>query len=71
MKKKFEQPEPKAALDGAFSQVLGQPVVIKFLTEDVISNAASNSSKTSSGETDDTEALLKMVTEELGGEISE
>jgi hypothetical protein len=41
MKKKFDKPEPKDALNSAFSQIIGQPVVIKFVTENQMSAAAS------------------------------
>jgi DNA polymerase-3 subunit gamma/tau len=68
-RRRFEKPQPKAAVDEAFSKAIGQSVIIRFLTE----TAASGAPKTGSGEqigTDNTDALIKYATEELGGEIT-
>jgi DNA polymerase-3 subunit gamma/tau len=72
LKKKFDQPEPRKALIEAFSQILGEPVVIKFYTEgDVPTSDAANapSSAEQAAANSGTEALLKMATEELGGQV--
>lgn len=74
MKEKFEKPKPKAALNNAFSQVLGKAVVVRFVTErDVGMNTRglSLSSSSTQDEKDSIGALIKVATEELGGEIVE
>jgi len=69
MKKRFDKPQPKAAIDNAFSEVLGKPVTVRFLSE----NEAQTSMSSGAGNNDDkdTNALLKVATEELGGTIAE
>lgn len=74
-KGRFEKPQPKAAIDEAFSHVLGRPVVIRFLSDKNMSVAvlAPGDMAGSSGqpdEGDDLQTLLKTA-EELGGKISD
>jgi DNA polymerase-3 subunit gamma/tau len=74
LKKKFDQPEPRKALIEAFSQILGEPVSVKFYTDgDVPASDAANapSQAEQSAANSGTEALLKMATEELGGQVAE
>lgn len=70
MKKRFEKAQPRAAIDHAFSTVLGQPVSVHFLSD----TEAGASAPSSSGDDDqapkeDTDALIKVATNELGGKI--
>ena len=72
MKKRFEKPQPRAAIDESFSSVLGQSVSVRFLSEnDVAGDGAVESSDDTNGVDVSTDALLKMATEELGGKIVE
>ncbi len=79
MKEKFEKPKPRENIDSVFSQVLGQTVIVKFLTDDDVglSSSAEAASQTTSYEDDtsagntNTDALLKIATEELGGQLIE
>ena len=71
MKKKFDKPEPKDALNEAFSRVIGQPVGIKFVTEDQISAAGASGQSVKKTAQQDTEALVKWATDELGGQITD
>lgn len=64
MKERFEKPKPSAALDEAFSKIIGQPVSVRFLSEAVVSGSLDENSAEQ-----DSVALLK-VAEELGGEIA-
>ena len=73
MKKRFDKPEPKSAINEAFSYILGQEVSVQFLTESEVP-ASSGDSVAGTGDgkqNDSTDALLKVATEELGGEIVE
>jgi hypothetical protein len=76
MKRRFEKPQPKAAINEAFSVILGRHVSVRFLSESEAKMAGS--ARTSDGgsgdepvEDEDIHALLKMATEELGGKIVE
>ena len=76
MKKRFEQPQPKAAINEAFSVILGQHVSVRFLSENEAKMAGSARTSDQLGgdellEDEDILALLKMATEELGGKIVE
>jgi DNA polymerase-3 subunit gamma/tau len=77
MKKKFEQPQPKANIDDVFSRLLGQPVNIRFWTETELSLSALPALADAPGdannpvEDDATDALIKLATEELGGKVVE
>jgi uncharacterized protein YcbX len=44
-KDRFEQPQPQAALNGVFSQTLGQAVMVRFISKEAVS-----ASKESKGE---------------------
>ncbi|MBN1219254.1 MAG: DNA polymerase III subunit gamma/tau [Anaerolineae bacterium] len=65
MKKRFEKPQPKMAIDEAFSQAIGQTVIIRFSTDEGVSYAQGQDD---GPEDKDVEELLK-VAEELGGKI--
>jgi DNA polymerase-3 subunit gamma/tau len=76
MKRRFEKPQPKAAINEAFSVILGQNVSVRFLSESEAKLAGSVRTSDQSGEGEPVEdedvlALLKMATEELGGKIVE
>jgi DNA polymerase III subunit gamma/tau len=76
MKRRFEKPQPKAAINEAFSVILGQNVSVRFLSDSEAKMAGSARTSDQSGgdepgEDEDTLALLKMATEELGGKIVE
>jgi DNA polymerase-3 subunit gamma/tau len=68
-KRRFERPQPKAAVDEAFSRAMGQSVIIHFLTE----TTASGTPETGDGEqpeADNSDALIKFTSEELGGQVA-
>ncbi len=74
MKGRFEKPQPQIAIDEAFSRAIGQPVMVRFLTESSLGAASTSVSagRQSAGHnvpTEGSQALVKMATEELGGEI--
>jgi len=76
MKRRFEKPQPRAAINEAFSVILGQNVSVRFLSESEAKMAGSVRTSAQSGEGEPVEdedvlALLKMATEELGGKIVE
>lgn len=73
MKKRFDKPQPRAAIDDAFSEVLGQTVAVRFLSESEVPISTSNTLAGSNAQDVDegADALLKMATEELGGQIVE
>jgi hypothetical protein len=76
MKNRFEMPQPKAAINEAFSVILGRNVSIRFLSESEAKMLGSGRSPGQAAETDtvedeDMHTLLKMATEELGGKIIE
>ena len=77
MKQRFDKPQPRAAIDEAFSQALGRNVSVRFVSDsEALGTAVSSDSAGSvaDGEQDvddNTDALLKMATEELGGEIAD
>jgi DNA polymerase-3 subunit gamma/tau len=77
MKKRFEKPQPRAAIDESFSNVLGQPVSVRFLSENEVAGDTPLESLERGDEGGvqmvdaNTDALLKMATEELGGKIIE
>nr|BAL58007.1 DNA polymerase III subunit gamma/tau [uncultured Chloroflexota bacterium] len=69
LKKRFEKPQPQAAINEAFSKAVGQKVIVRFVSEAV----APKVSSAGPGEEDediDSEALLK-VAQDLGGQIVE
>ncbi len=63
LKERFEKPKPTTALNEAFSQVIGMPVAVRFLSE-----KTATTSLTEGHEEQDHIALLK-VAEELGGKV--
>jgi DNA polymerase-3 subunit gamma/tau len=69
MKGKFEQPQPKRNIVDVFSRLLGQPVNVRFLTEKQLSGGGSSMPAGSDETQDELEALIKMATEDLGGEL--
>ncbi|MCB0168687.1 MAG: hypothetical protein KDI79_30955, partial [Anaerolineae bacterium] len=74
MKKKFEQPQPQTALNEAFSYALGQPVMVRFISDHDVaaSSPAGSANQMAEPSTEDSlEALLKVATDELGGKIVE
>jgi hypothetical protein len=77
MKQRFDKPQPREAINKAFSQALGHNVSVRFLSDDDDTAAADSteakvpSAEGGAGLDDSTDALLKMATEELGGEIAE
>jgi DNA polymerase-3 subunit gamma/tau len=77
MKGRFEKPQPKSAIDEVFSRVLGQPVTVRFLSENAVLSSSSPSSEgvqpplDASPVTDTgSEALIKVAIEELGGRMA-
>jgi hypothetical protein len=64
MKRRFEKPQPKTAIDVAFSQAIGTKVVVRFVTESV----SQSKSGSEPGVDQDAAELLK-VAEELGGKV--
>jgi len=70
LKRRFEKAQPRAAIDDAFARALGQRVSVHFLTEKEAATAPAEAGDETAGE-DETDALLKVATEELGGEIVE
>ncbi len=71
MKKKFDKPEPKEALNDAFSRVLGQKVVVKFVTENQLSAISATAEKQETSQQKDTDVLVTFARDELGGEITD
>ncbi|RMF03077.1 MAG: DNA polymerase III subunit gamma/tau [Chloroflexi bacterium] len=70
MKDKFEKPQPQATLDDVFSRALGQPVRLKFLLEsDAVAIGGPTTADADAGLEENTQALLKVATEELGGVV--
>jgi hypothetical protein len=65
MKRRFEKPQPKAAVDEAFSQVLGRAVMVHFLSEKNISGASQSNEQAND---ENIKALVKTA-EELGGKL--
>ncbi len=74
-KGRFEKPRPKAAIDDAFSRILGQAVVVRFFSEKNISLGGpaplefQGIGQESGNSEEDLQALLK-VAKDLGGEVS-
>lgn len=64
LKQRFEKPQPQAALDAAFSRIMGQPVKVRFLSEEEIPGATDPIEE--EDDTEQIEALVKTA-EELGG----
>jgi DNA polymerase-3 subunit gamma/tau len=62
LKNRFDKPKPQEAINQAFSQVIGQNVVVRFVVD------AESSTEKSEKVDEDAEALLK-VAEELGGKV--
>jgi len=72
MKEKFERPQPRINIGDVFSRQLRQPVQVHFLSESQASSSELSSASTEGDDQDmdeSTDALLKVATEELGGEI--
>ncbi len=71
LKKKFEQAQPQANIESVFSHQLGRTVRVNFLTDNeatvMLSAPSTPVNPPAAGETE--AALLKMMTEELGGQI--
>jgi hypothetical protein len=74
MKGRFEKPQPKAAIDQAFSDALGQPVTVHFISENMAAPLPAGTPNPVSGndQSADTnfDALLKVAIEELGGHVA-
>jgi DNA polymerase-3 subunit gamma/tau len=68
MKKRFEKPQPKAAVDEAFTEVLGRPVTVRFLSDQAVSPVSQANSAVPVDD-ENLEALVKAA-EELGGEVA-
>ena len=72
MKQKFEKPQPKANIDDVFSRALGRPVIVSFLVDNKVSSSSSDSTVNEEDEeAENTAALLRVATDELGGQIIE
>jgi DNA polymerase-3 subunit gamma/tau len=77
MKQRFDKAQPREAINKAFSQALGHNVSVRFLSDnDDTAAADETAAKGALAEgglelDESTDALLKMATEELGGEIVE
>ncbi len=72
MKSKFEKAQPRANIIDVFSRLLGRPVNVKFLSEEEIAAGSAGgapNAATDVKKNDETDALVKMMTEELGGRI--
>lgn len=67
MKRRFEKPQPKAAVDEAFSKAIGRAVVVHFLSDKTVPKASQTGSDTQTA-AENFEALVKAA-EELGGEV--
>ncbi len=65
MKQRFEKPQPQAAINETFSKAVGQPVVVRFLTDTAVSKPQDQ------GAEDQNLAALMKTAKELGGEIVE
>ncbi len=71
MKERFDKPQPKKAIDNAFSQVFGRSVAVHFISDTAISSSEVPTDSDKQNQADNTTVLLKVATEELGGEIIE
>lgn len=74
MKNRFEKPQPRAAIDNAFSRAIGQNVAVRFLSESSVtspSSAAPNAASSESAADTGSEALIKVAVEELGGQVAD
>jgi DNA polymerase-3 subunit gamma/tau len=65
MKQRFEKSQPQEAINSAFSQALGQPVLVRFLAEETVSQAARAQT------TDENLDALVKTAQELGGQVVE
>jgi DNA polymerase-3 subunit gamma/tau len=65
MKKRFEKPQPQAAINQAFSEAIGQPVMVRFLPDHIVSTPNNEQA-----DNQDLEALVKTA-EDLGGHVVE
>jgi DNA polymerase-3 subunit gamma/tau len=65
MKERFEKPKPQTAINEAFSQAIGQPVVVRFSSEGAVPSTGKGDEQEMDEEA---EALLK-VAEDLGGKV--
>lgn len=64
MRKRFEKPQPQTAINEAFSTAIGQKVVVRFLSENMVSRT-----KDQEGADEAIAALVKTA-EELGGQVA-
>jgi DNA polymerase-3 subunit gamma/tau len=71
MKGKFEQPQPKGNIVDVFSRLLGRPVNVRFLTEKQLAGSGGQTPAGSGEPQGEIEALVKMATEDLGGELNQ
>jgi DNA polymerase-3 subunit gamma/tau len=75
MKSRFEKPQPRAAIDNAFSQAIGQTVAVRFLTEKNVTSPTSTAVPGAEGSESaadvNSEALVKVAIEELGGQVAD
>ncbi|HMQ54842.1 MAG TPA: DNA polymerase III subunit gamma/tau [Anaerolineae bacterium] len=69
LKKKFEQPIPQKAVNEAFAQALGHSVVVHFLIDQEVAGPPTTHQTDLSLHNLDVDILVKVATEELGGEI--
>lgn len=69
LKKKFEQPIPQKAVNDAFAQALGHSVVVHFLIDQEVAGPPTTHQTDLSLHNIDVDILVKVATEELGGEI--
>jgi hypothetical protein len=65
MKKRFEKPQPQAAINQAFSEAIGQPVMVRFLPDHIVSTPNNEQA-----DNQDLEALVKTA-KNLGGHVVE
>ena len=63
LKGRFERPEPRGAINEVFSWAIGQPVVVRFISEDAVSKAKGEET------TDEDLAALLKTAAELGGQV--
>ncbi len=75
MKSRFEKPQPRAAIDNAFSRAIGQTVAVRFLTERNLTSSTSaavlGAEGSESAADAGSEALVKVAIEELGGQVAD
>jgi len=64
MRERFEKPQPQTAINDAFSKAIGQKVAVRFLSENMVSNAKDQETA------DKALAALVKTAEELGGQVA-